>query len=128
MIHSRNLNDKDKPYLTEITNGDDRVKPVISDSKLQKNGEDMSPSELFQAALASCTNMTLRGILNKRGVEFDDIFVDVSMEQVDGRTVITRSIKVVSNAPDDEVESAIERAGNCCLYRILTGEIEVKDE
>lgn len=127
MIHSRNLHDTNKPYLTEMTTDLEKILPVLADSAVQQDGEHMAPSELFQAALASCTNMTVRGVLNKRGIPFDDIFVDVSMEQIDGKTIITRWVKVVSDAPADEVNAAVERAKNCYVYKVLTGEIEVKD-
>lgn len=126
-MYSRNLHDKNKPYLTELTNGEEGIEPVISDSSAQ-GGANMSPSELLQAALAGCTNMTARGILEKRGIPFDDIFVDVKMEQIDGKTIITRSVRIISDAPESEIQAVIERAKNCYVGRILTGEIEVKDE
>ncbi len=127
MIYSRNLRNEGKPYLTELTNGGEGVKPIISDSSDQY-GADMSPSELLQAALAGCTNMTARALLEKRGIPFEDILVDVKMEQADGKTVITRSIKIISDAPDEEIQAVIERAKNCYVGKILTGEIEIKDE
>ena len=79
MIHSRNLHDESKPYLTEFTNGREGVESVISDSSAM-GGANMSPSELLQAALAGCTNMTARELLDERGIPFDDIFVDVSVK------------------------------------------------
>ena len=127
MIHSRNLHDESKPYLTELTNGREGVEPVISDSSA-KGGANMSPSELLQAALAGCTNMTARELLDERGIPFDDIFVDVKMERIDGRTVITRSVKIISSAPDDVIREVIKEAERCYVGRILTGEIEVNDE
>lgn len=127
MIYSRNLHDENKPYLTELTNGGEGVKPIISDSSSQ-HGADMSPSELLQAALAGCTNMTARALLEKRGIPFDDILVDVKMEQIDGKTIITRSIRIISDAPQEEIQTVIERAKNCYVGKILTGEIELKDE
>lgn len=127
MIHSRNLHDENKPYLTELTNGEEGVESVNSDSSAQ-HGANMSPSELLQAALAGCTNMTARGLLEKRSIPFDDIFVDVKMEQIDGKTIITRSVRIISDAPEAEIQAVIERAKNCYVGKILTGEIEIKDE
>ena len=128
MIHSFNLKNTDKPYLTQSENGIDGFEPIIADSRAQQGVSNMSPSELFEAALASCTNMTVSGVLRKRGIPFDEIHVDVSMENVDGKTLITRSVRVISDAPEADVNPAVERAKNCHLYKVLTGEIEVRDE
>lgn len=127
MIYSRNLHDENKPYLTQFTNGREGVEPVISDSSAQ-GGTNISPSEMLQAALACCTNMTVREILDERGIPFDDILVNVQMERIDGKTIITRSIKIISDAPDNVIQEVIEEAKKCYVGKILTGEIEVKDE
>ena len=128
MIHSFNMKNADKPYLTQSENGIDGFEPIVADSRAQQGVSNMSPSELFEAALAGCTNMTLSGVMRKRGIPYDDIFVDVSMETVDGRTVITRRITVISDAPEADVRAAVERARNSHLYKVLTGEIEIQDE
>ena len=127
MIHSFNLKNTDKPYLTQSENGLEGFAPIIADSRAQRDVSNMSPSELFEAALASCTNMTVSGVLRKRGIPYDDIFVDVSMETENGKTVITRKVRVLSDAPEADVKAAVERAKNCHLYKVLTGEIEVTD-
>ena len=72
--------------------------------------------------------MTVSGVLRKRGIPFDEIHVDVSMENVDGKTLITRRVRVVSDAPEADVNAAVERAKNCHLYKVLIGEIEVRDD
>ena len=128
MIHSYNMKNADKPYLTQVENGIEGFAPVIADSRAQQGVSHMSPSELMEAALASCTNMTLSGVLRKRGIPYDEIFVDVSMETENGKTVITRRITVISDAPEADVKSAVERAKSCHLYKVLSGEIEVRDE
>ena len=114
--------------VSEIENGIEGFAPVIADSRAQQGVSHMSPSELMEAALASCTNMTLSGVLRKRGIPYDEIFVDVSMETENGKTVITRRITVISDAPEADVKSAVERAKSCHLYKVLSGEIEVRDE
>ena len=128
MIHSYNMKNAENPYLTKSENGIAGFEPIIADSRAQQGVNRMSPSELMEAALASCTNMTVSGVLRKRGIPYNDIFVDVSMESVDGRTVIKRSVRVISDAPEADVSAAVERAKNCHLYKVLTGEIEVLDE
>ena len=128
MIHSFNMKNTDKPYLTKSENGIEGFEPIVVDSRAQQGVSNMSPSELFEAALASCTNMTVSGVLRKRGIPYSDIFVDVSMETENGRTVITRTVRVVSDAPEADVKAAVERAKNCHLYKVLTGEIEVIDD
>ena len=128
MIHSYNMKDSDKPYLTRSENGIDGFAPIIADSRVQQGVCHMSPSELMEAALASCTNMTVSGVLRKRGIPYEDIFVDVSMDTADGKTVITRRVRVISDALEADVTAAVERAKNCHLYKVLTGEIEVRDE
>ena len=128
MIHSYNMKNADKPYLTQAENGIEGFAPVIADSRAQQGVSHMSPSELMEAALASCTNMTVRGVLNKRGIPYDEILVDVRMQTVDGKTTITRSVKVVSDADTEAVSAAVERARNCHLYKVLTGEIVIEEE
>ena len=128
MIHSFNMKNADKPYLTQSENGIDGFEPIVADSRAQQGVSNMSPSELFEAALASCTNMTVSGVLRKRGIPYDDIFVDVKMDTENGRTVITRTVRVNSDAPEADVIAAVERAKNCHLYKVHTGEIEVADE
>ena len=128
MIHSYNMKNEDKPYRTEMSNGKNGYLPIHADSGLQTDAEDMTPSEILEAALASCTNMTVRGVLNKRGIPYDEILVDVRMQTVDGKTTITRSVKVVSDADPEAVSAAVERARNCHLYKVLTGEIVIDEE
>ena len=127
MIHSFNMKNTGKPYLTQSENQIDGFEPIIADSRAQQGVSNMSPSELMEAALASCTNMTVSGVLRKRGIPYDDIFVDVSMETENGKTIITRTVRVISDAPEGDVKAAVERAKNCHVYKVLTGEIEVRD-
>ena len=82
MIYSYNMMNADKPYRTEMSNGKNGYQPIHADSGLQTDAEDMTPSEILEAALASCTNMTVRGVLNKRGIPYDEILVDVRMQLV----------------------------------------------
>ena len=128
MIRATNLKNDQTPYLTEITNGKEGMKPILTDSSVQPDAEDMTPSELFQASLAGCVCMTLSGVLRKRGIPFDDVEVDVKMEQRDGKTVLTRSVKVISDAPAEQISAAVERAKNSFMSKLLTGEIEIVDE
>ena len=128
MIHTYNMKNADKPYLTQAENGVEGFAPVMTDSRAQPDASHMSPSELMEAALASCTNMTLSGVMRKRGIPYDDIFVDVKMETESGKAVITRRITVISDAPETDVKAAVERARNSHLYKVLSGEIEIQDE
>ena len=128
MIYSYNMMNADKPYRTEMSNGKNGYQPIHADSGLQTDAEDMTPSEILEAALASCTNMTVRGVLNKRGIPYDEILVDVRMQTIDGKTTITRSVKVVSDADPEAVSAAVARARNCHLYKVLTGEIVIEEE
>ena len=128
MIHSYNMKNTDKPYLTQSENNLEGFAPVIADSRAQQGVSNMSPSELMEAALASCTNMTVSGVLRKRGIPYDEIFVDVRMETENGKTVITRKVKVISDAPEADVKAAVDRARNCHLYKVLSGEIQIQDE
>ena len=128
MIHSYNMKNEENPYLTKSENGIAGFEPIIADCRAQQGVNRMSPSELMEAALASCTNMTVSGVLRKRGIQYEEIFVDVSMETKDGKTVITRNVRVISDAPEADVKAAVERAKNCHLYKVLSGEIEIIDE
>ncbi len=126
MIYSRNLHDEKRPYLTELAGDNAQTQPVVSDSGRAR--ANLSPSELLQAALAGCTNMTARELLDEENIVFDDLTVEVGMKVEDGKTVISRSVKISADAPEEKLREISEKAKDCYVFRILTGDIEIIDE
>ncbi len=124
MVVAREQDDK---FTTEIVLADSTLRPIYAGQPADKHGlgTDMRPGQLVLAGYAACTNMTVRGLLMKDGVEVDDVIVCVDWDtSEEGKTKIYSKIEIVGDLPQDVKDEYIEKAKMCAVRQILLSEKE----
>jgi putative redox protein len=112
------------PYNVKLRNGRHEF---ISDEPISKGGGDTGPEpdEILEAALASCTAITLRMYANRKEWKVAGIEVTVSLERIDNKTIFTRSIKLNGDIDETQRERLLQIAKACPVSKTLLGEIEI---
>jgi putative redox protein len=114
------------PYRTEIESASANV--LVADEPLSAGGKDVgfAPKELLAAALSSCTAITLRMYVEKKGWETGEITVETTLEEEEGKCVFVR--KLTFEAPLEEEQKArlTAIADACPVHKILAGTIDFK--
>ncbi len=105
---------------------------IIADEPATNGGGDTGadPYTLLLSSLASCTLITLRMYIDRKGWDIPEIAVNVNMfqEQAGEQTVtyIDRDIVFLSPATDVQKMRLKEIATNCPISKILEGDIKVR--
>jgi putative redox protein len=88
---------------------------IVMDAKKESGGrgESPTPKEIVLHGLAGCTGMDVAAMLEKRGVPFSDLSIDVEAEQNQLHPVVFKEIKITyrMKAPAErraDIERAIE--------------------
>ena len=104
----------------------------IADEPPSSGGQDTGPDPytLLLSTLASCTLVTLRMYIDRKGWDISNIAVDVNMFQTKKEssiiTVIDRDIKFLQPVTDEQRNRLNEIAQSCPISKILQGEINVR--
>lgn len=102
---------------------------VISDVGSTSGGEDLGPSphRILEAALASCTVITLRMYAQRHGLdpEFIDADVEITKEEK-GETVIRREIKLPSSLSPEQKARFFQIAEKCPIHEVLLSHLQIE--
>lgn len=114
-------------YRTEIRNGRHEL---TADEPLNLGGGDAGPTpdELLEAALASCTAITLRMYANRKEWPVTEINVAVSLERKDDKTIFTRNIQVEGTLDEVQKERLLQIAKACPVSKTLSGSIDINTQ
>ena len=98
-----------------------------ADEPVEQEGLDSAPTpdELLEAALASCTAITLRMYADRKQWPVESIDVDVALERTDGKTVFSRNIHLKGNLDQEKKDRLLQIAKLCPVSKTLSGSIEV---
>ncbi len=113
---------------------------LSADEPKEAGGEDSGPSpyELLSAALASCTAITLRMYISRKGWDVGRIHVAVRHEKIhaadcadcetrEGRVdVFERVIEVEGGIDAETRRRLLVIADKCPVHRTLTGEVKIR--
>ncbi len=111
-------------YLSRLSNGRHHS---LADEPLSEGGTDeaFSPDEWLLGALGSCTAITLRMYIDRKGWNIPELKVKLNMrrETVSGETntYFEREIRVPEDTPTDQVERLLQIANACPLHKTLSG-------
>ena len=102
----------------------------VADLELSGGGTNTgpTPSEYLAAALASCTSMTLKMYSERKALNLENAIVSVDVARVDGVEKFTRDIQLVGTLTAEQSERLLDIANKCPLYKVLSGEIQIKTQ
>ncbi len=100
---------------------------LIADTSPDNGGDDLGPDphELLDAALASCTALTLILYARRKGMQLVDVEVEVDHVESDGVYRMRRELRLVGELSADERTKLLEIANRCPLHRTLSGRFEI---
>lgn len=101
---------------------------VVSGMTKQNGGEDegMNPHELLEAALASCTIITVQMYANRKAwpLESTDVVVTTDSEGVDSH--LTRQITFKGNLDEQQIAKLLVIANKCPIHKLLESNIKIE--
>ncbi|SFD26950.1 putative redox protein [Chitinophaga sp. CF118] len=104
----------------------------IADEPVKTGGQDLGPDPytLLLSSLASCTLITLRMYIDRKGWAIDNIEVNANMYQTtEGDKLITtldRDIKFLSEITEEQRQRLTQIAAACPISKILENQISVR--
>lgn len=104
----------------------------ISDEPISSGGKDLGPDPhtLLLSALASCTLVTLRMYIDRKGWNISAISVNTNMYQETKNDITThiidRDIIFSADTPEEQKTRLQEIAANCPISKILEGNTKVR--
>jgi putative redox protein len=103
---------------------------LLSDSPKAGGGDDLGPDphELLDAALASCTALTLMLYARRKGWLLDGVEAEVSHDESDGVYRMQRDIRLVGKLAPEERARLLEIANKCPVHRTLSARIEIASQ
>lgn len=112
------------PFGQDITVAGHRLR---ADEETEKGGADTgaAPHELLLSALGSCTAMTLKVYADRKGWPLRDVRVVLDGQHVDGRFVITRTLKLDGELDAEQRQRLTEIADKCPVHKTLTNPIVI---
>ena len=115
---------KKENYCTEISN---QTTVIFSDVTEEKGGcgQFFRPHDLLCAGFASCLNIIVRMVLDRKGLEYEKVIVKIELDRsCENKTRFLYDIDIVSNMPYDIKQEIIDIASNCPVRKTLSKEIE----
>jgi len=109
-----------KNYLTTFSNGQHSAcADVTADRGGQAAG--FRPTELIEAALASCMNITVRMAAQKHGIALTSVTTGVSLEKPTAdESVFVVAVELEGAISDDQRAVLMEAADACVVKKMLT--------
>lgn len=102
---------------------------IISGVLPQEGGTDDGPNphRLLEAALASCTIITVQMYANRKGwpLKSTNVMVNIVKEDATG-TVLSREISFDGDLTDEQRDRLFEISNKCPLHKLLSGKIEIE--
>ena len=113
-------------YRVSLNNGRQQF---FADEPKTVGGTDTAPApaELLEAALASCTAITLRMYADRKQWNVETIDVSVHLSRENGKTIFIKNIGVRGNLTETEKQRLLEIAKNCPVSKTLLGEVEINE-
>jgi putative redox protein len=100
---------------------------LIADEPVSVGGDDQGPgpTEFLQAALGSCTAITVTMVAQRKQMPLKDVRVQVSMDKTADATKFHREIEFVGDLTAEQREYLLGIANKCPVHKILSGKIEI---
>ncbi|HRO38817.1 MAG TPA: OsmC family protein [Flavobacteriales bacterium] len=129
MTYSVNAHIGRDHFRTEIRTA---TQLIIADEPHSNGGQDLgfSPHELLAAALAGCTNATLRMYADRKQwpVEAIDTQVEIEHGESFDVTHIHRTIRLTGPLTGEQRERMLQIANRCPIHRTLSGDLAIESK
>jgi putative redox protein len=111
-------------YIVTHSNG---RHTFFADEPEDKGGKDTAPTpdELLEAALASCTLVTIRMYTNHKQWNVGEIKISVSLNREKDQTVFTRQLKFEHEISEEQKQRLMQVAKACPVSKTLSGNTEM---
>ncbi len=111
-------------YRTELSNGRHKF---FADEPASVGGSDTAPApdELLEAALASCSAITIKMYAERKNWVLATAEVSVSLERINGNTTLSRTIFLEGELTDEQKQRLVQIAKLCPVSKSLSGTIEM---
>lgn len=115
-------------YQTIVSNGSHAlVVDTVKDGKGGRTG--FNPHELLEAALAACTNLTLRVVAEKLGIAVSGLTTRVAMDTSQpGATAFCLHVAVEGDMTEEQRRQLLKSVRLCPVSRILLSPISIGGE
>lgn len=90
------------------------------------NDDGMTPHELLESALASCTIITLQMYAVRKGWDVQAIDVTVTTDSEGENSHLTREITLRGDLDEEQKKRLIEIANKCPIHKLLKSNIEIE--
>ncbi|HSW11624.1 MAG TPA: OsmC family protein [Solimonas sp.] len=100
----------------------------IADEPPENGGDDAGPAphDLLDAALGTCTALTLTLVARRKGYALQDVRVEVSHEKgADGAHLMHRRIELVGELDEEQRQYLLGIANKCPVHKTLSGKIDI---
>lgn len=106
-------------YLTRINMAGHQI---LADEPTNVGGTDMgaTPIQLLEAALASCTTITLSMYITRKNWDVDNVDVVVTASKINGKRAFERKISVTGNLTDSQRQRILDIANKCPVHKTLS--------
>ena len=100
---------------------------IIADEPLSVGGDDQGPgpTELLEAALGSCTAITVTIVAQRKQMPLKDVRVEITPEKTTEAYRLHRKIELVGDLTAEQREYLLGIANKCPVHKILSGKIEI---
>jgi putative redox protein len=119
--------------MITATNDDTATRAIVSngafsfiaDTKPPKGGgEGLGPHEILEAALASCTAITLRLVARERGIPLGQFSVRVELDRTEpARPILRTHIDFAAEVADGDRRMLLAAARRCPVHKTLAADI-----
>ncbi len=99
-----------------------------SDEPEANGGDNQGPAphDLLDAALGSCTALTLTLVARRKGFDLRDVRVEVDHEKAaDGSHLMHRRIELVGELSGEQRDYLLGIANKCPVHKTLSGKIDI---
>jgi putative redox protein len=100
---------------------------LVTDVPKIYGGEESGPEphDILAASLAACTALTVTLYAKRKGMDLQDVQVNIQHGQQDGAYVLNRHLHYVGNLSAEDKQRLTEIANKCPVHKTLSGTINI---
>ena len=111
-------------YVAEISNGNHQI---IADISQKLGGTDLGfdPHDIFEAALAACTIITVQMYAERHQWQLESTDVKISIDKEGPQSHLNREISFRGDLSPEQITRLLEIADKCPIHKLMTSDISI---